>query len=172
LADGSRVDKDSARVETYGTVDEANSWVGLARASTADPLLERILEFLQHRFFNCSSNLATPRGASWTPPTIVGDDIEWMERAIDRLEEKTGALNQFIVPGGHSSAGFLHVARTVCRRAERLVVTLARHEPVDPLVRTFINRSSDLLFAAARYANHVAGVDDVAWQRDLLPPQL
>lgn len=169
LADGTRVPKDAPRVEAYGDVDEANSWVGAARALVSDPLLDGLLEFLQHRLYNCSSNLATPPGASFTPPGIDDEDVAHLERAIDRFEQTTGPLRAFVLPGGCSDAALLHVARTVVRRAERRLISL---EGVDPLVLRFINRSSDFLFAAARYANVVCGSQDVLWNKDLPLPDL
>ncbi len=172
LADGSRVRKDSRRVGAYGTVDEANSWLGLARAETADPLLDSVLELVQHRLFNCSSSLATPAGAPLAPPRIEAEDVAFLEAAIDLLEERSGALSHFVLPGGSRAASFLHVARTVCRRAERLVVSLAEEAEVDPLVRAFLNRASDLLFAAARYENALSGRGDVAWDKALPRPDL
>jgi cob(I)alamin adenosyltransferase len=172
LADGRRVPKASPRVEAYGTVDEANSWVGAARAFSADALMSRALEFLQHRLYNCSSSLATPPGGSLAPPGIGPEDVDFLERGIDRFEERTGPLDRFVVPGGCREAGLLHVARTVVRRAERLVVALAAEEPVDDQVLRFLNRASDFLFAAARYANAVCGAGDVFWDKDLPRPGL
>lgn len=172
LVDGSRVGKDAPRVEAYGDIDEANSWVGAARPQVSDPLLDQILEFLQHRLYNCSSNLASPPGSPYTPPGITDEDVAFLEQAVDRLEETTGAIRSFVVPGGCFAGGLLHIARTVCRRAERRMVRLGAAEPLDALVLKFVNRSSDLLFAAARYANEVAGVGDVAWRKDLPIPDL
>lgn len=172
LVDGSRVRKDSRRVEAYGTVDEANSWVGVARSATDDLLLLRTLELLQHRLFNCSSNLATPAGTGVTPPKIEAEDVAFLETAIDRFESRSGALRHFVLPGGGRTASFLHVARTVCRRAERLVVSLSEEAEVDPQVRAFLNRASDFLFAAARYANAVEGRGDVPWDKALPLPDL
>ncbi|MBW2703853.1 MAG: cob(I)yrinic acid a,c-diamide adenosyltransferase [Deltaproteobacteria bacterium] len=172
LVDGSRVSKTSFRVEAYGTVDEANSWIGAARAFVSDPLLERCLEFVQHRFYNASSNLATPPGCEFAGPGIADEDVIWMEEAIDVFEKRTGALKDFVVPGGCREAGFLHVARTVCRRAERSILKLADQEEVDERVRRFVNRGSDFLFAAARYANVVSEASDVHWDKDLPRPSL
>lgn len=169
LADGTRVPKDAPRVDAYGEVDEANSWVGAARAQISDPLLDRQLEFVQHRLYNCSSNLATPPGADVEPPTVSEEDATHLERAIDRFEQTTGPLSSFVLPGGCPEAGLLHVARTVVRRAERRLIAL---EEVDPLVLRFINRASDFLFAAARYANAVCGARDVQWDKDLPRPEL
>lgn len=172
LADGTRVPKDAARVVAYGEIDEANAWVGAARAWAEDPLLDKTLELVQHRLYNCSSNLATPPGAGFEPPTISEKDLAFLEQAIDRFEQATGALSSFVLPGGVRASSLLHVARTVCRRAERQVVALKRSDEVDALVLKFLNRSSDFLFAAARYANRVAGDDDVSWNRDLPVPTL
>ncbi|MBN2490829.1 MAG: cob(I)yrinic acid a,c-diamide adenosyltransferase [Planctomycetes bacterium] len=171
LVGGGRVPKDAARVEAYGTVDETNAWIGAARAFVGDRALEEALEFLQHRLFNCSSNLATPAATKRVPPRIEEADIAFLERAIDRFEGATGKLTAFVLPGGSRAAAFLHVARTVCRRAERRVVGLGADEPVDPLVLAFLNRASDFLFAAARYSNHLEGRPDAAWDKGAaIPP--
>ncbi len=166
-----RVPKDSLRVEAYGTVDEANSWVGVARACTTHPVLWDTLDFLQHRLFNCSSNLATPPSVG-SPQTIDVEDVKFLERTIDHFEAKSGPLTGFIVPGGNQCSAFLHVARTVLRRAERRVVTLETQEEVAPLVLTFVNRASDFLFAAARYSNYTRSRSDVYWEKDYPCPAL
>jgi len=167
LVDGTRTPKESTRVEAYGAVDEANSWVGAARAFVEDTHLDRILEFLQHKFYNCSSNIATPAGAGIEPVKIHPSDVQTLERSIDVLEERSGPIAGFVLPGGVRSAGLLHVARTVCRRAERRIWALSRDDAVDENVVKFVNRSSDLLFAAARYANAVEGQGDVLWDSRL-----
>jgi cob(I)alamin adenosyltransferase len=172
LADGRRVPKTDLRVEAYGTVDEANSWVGAARAFAGDPWLAAALELVQHRLYNCSSNLATPPDGALAPTRVSPEDVLWLERAIDRFEARTGPLERFVVPGGCKDAALLHVARTVVRRAERLVVALGAREEVDPDVRRFLNRTSDFLFAAARYANAVCGAGDVLWNKDLPRPEI
>ena len=164
--------KDAARVEAYGTVDEANSWVGAARAFASDPLLLSVLTFLQHRLYNCASNVATPAGASLDPPHVTGEDVSALEAAIDAFEARTGPIRGFVLPGGTRAAGLLHVARTVCRRAERCLVTLAADEPVEAEVLRFVNRASDVLFAAARYANAVDGDGDLAWDSAAPRPEL
>ena len=177
LANGNKVPKDAARVEAYGCVDEANSWIGVARAALPDQgeaviLLQSCLELLQNRLYNCSSNLATPPGSPFDPPRVSQQDVEWLEQAIDRFERDTGPLQSFVLPGGSPGSAMLHVARTVCRRAERRLVSLIGTEPLDPLVLKFINRSSDFLFAAARFANHASGVGDVSWSTDTPRPIL
>jgi cob(I)alamin adenosyltransferase len=182
LGDGTRLPKNAVRVEAYGEVDETNAWISTARshlAHPADRLLEQSLEFLQHRLYNCSCHLATPlaaagasRGApSSAGPSISEADLAYLERTIDAFEEATGPLRVFVLPGGTPGASLLHVARTVCRRAERRVVALGLEEPLDPLVLRFLNRSSDFLFAAARYANTLGKVGDEAWDKNFpIPP--
>lgn len=170
LTDGSRVAKDSLRVEAYGTIDEANSWVGRALAGVEDPVLSEPLTFLQHRLYNCSSNVAVPPGADIAPTRITSEDVVYLESCIDRFEEVSGPMTCFVLPGGVEVAGTLHVARTVCRRAERRLIALGGVEEVDPLVQMFINRASDALFAAARYANATLGDGDVPWDKDLPAP--
>ncbi len=172
LLDGTRVGKDDARVRACGTVDEACSYVGAARSRVEDACLAMALEFLQHRLYNCSSCLAAPAGTSCRVPVPTDRDVVFLEKAIDRLEADTGPIDRFILPGGCHQAGLLHVARTVVRRAEREVVALSRLEPVDPGLLRFLNRASDLLFAAARHANLSARMADLAWNANLPPPVL
>ncbi|TLM97680.1 MAG: cob(I)yrinic acid a,c-diamide adenosyltransferase [Actinobacteria bacterium] len=173
LADGSRAGKSGARVEAYGSVDEANSAIGFARAAVGDVLLGEVLGFVQHKLFNCSASLATP-AASRTErtPVITAADVEALERAVDRFETHTGALTAFVLEGGGESGARLHMARAVVRRAERRVVALAGAEEVDPTVLAFLNRSSDVLFAAARYANALDDVADESWDPTAEPPTL
>jgi cob(I)alamin adenosyltransferase len=164
LADGTRVSKTSRRVEAYGTVDETNSAVGLARAVVSDATLDSVLHFVQQRLFNCSSSIATPdehRGPD--TPVVTADDVAFLERSIDGFEARTGALDHFVIEGGSESAARLQVARAVSRRAERRVVALAEEDAVDEQVLAFVNRLSDVLFAAARYANAIDGVAEEAW---------
>lgn len=170
LAGGMRRQKDDVRVEAYGAIDEANSWIGTARAFVSDLLLDRLLEFMQHRFYSCCSGLAHPPEATREYPAVTREDIEWVERAIDRLEVATGAIKGFVLPGGTKAAAILHVARTVVRRGERRMWTLAQKEHVDENALKFVNRSSDFLFAAARYANAIGQAGDVLWQKDIAAP--
>lgn len=164
LADGTRIAKGSPRVEAYGTVDEANSHVGFARAATADPVLDEVLHFMQQRLFNCSSNLATPaEHRSEHTPVISEDDIAFLESAIDRFMKAAGPLEHFVIPAGGETSSRIHLARTIVRRAERRADALASTEEVDPQVLCFLNRSSDVLFAAARYAAAAQDFGDEQW---------
>jgi cob(I)alamin adenosyltransferase len=173
LADGSRVPKDHPRVEAYGTVDEANSAVGLARSLADDDLLRAVLLFSQQRLFNISSHLATPPASRTSDTTdVTDDDIAFLERAIDTFEERTGPMDHFIIPGGCQAAGALHVARTVIRRAERRVVALDAECDGDVTAARFLNRLSDVMFAAARYANADADRPDGAWDKAAKAPNL
>lgn len=176
LVGGARVRKDCARVTAYGTVDELSSQVGLALASLPSlgaetRILDDALEFSQQRLFNCSSNLATPADPpSPNTPTVTVADITALERWIDVMTIRVGGFPGFVLPGGCETAARLHVARTVARRAEREILTLATTEPVDTQILAFVNRLSDLLFTAARYANIVAGSTEVLWDPKAEPP--
>jgi len=164
LADGTRVSKTSARVEAYGTVDEANSAVGFARAAITDPELDAVLHFAQQRLFNCSSSLATPaESRKDTTPVVTESDIAYLESAIDTFMERSGPLTHFVLEAGCESATRLHLARAITRRAERRLVVLATEAEIDEQVEAFVNRLSDLLFASARYANQLAGISDELW---------
>ncbi len=170
LFDGTRVSKAEARIEVNGALDEANAWIGYARAGVGDPLLSGMLEYLQHKLYSCTCTIADTQKQHGVEMGIRGADIDFLERAIDRLESATGPLSRFILPGGAPLAGMLHVARTVARRAERRLVALSEREPVIPEVSAFVNRLSDLLFAAARYANTLEAAPDVPWQKNFSPP--
>lgn len=172
LVNGERVSKCSVRVEAYGQVDEANSWVGLVAGKTDDDLLKKVLVFMQQKFFNCSSTLATPKNSGFEPPLVKEADVDFLEKAIDAFEEKTGRLSSFILPGGSELSGLLHIARTVCRRAERNIVKLTEEEDVDRITVKFVNRSSDCLFAASRYALYLEDKEEVKWDKDYPLPDI
>ncbi len=173
LVGGARVPKHDPRVEAYGTVDETNAAVGLVRASlevaaSDEADIDRMLDFVQHRLFNCASRLATPPDAeSEHTPRIFAEDVTRLESFIDELTAATGELERFILPGGCEQSARLHLARTVARRAERRITELATSEPVDDHVRAFVNRLSDLLFALSRYANKTYQGGDVYWDSAL-----
>ncbi len=165
LATGEQVSKASARVEAYGSIDEANSAIGVARLhTTADPLLDPILERLQNDLFDLGADLATPDSPDlkFTPLRVQESQVLRLEAEIDQLNEKLSPLTSFILPGGSPAAAHLHLARAIARRAERSVVTLAGAEPISAEAVKFANRLSDLLFVAARYAND-EGKADLLW---------
>lgn len=165
LFGGQRVPKDALRIEAYGTVDELNSVLGIARAENSDPKVEKILTQLQNLLFILGADLATPRSASPKHiKRIEVKDAAPLEKLIDSLETKLQPLKSFILPGGSSVAAKIHFARTVCRRAERTVVRLSRNEDIGEEITVFLNRLSDLLFVLARYANYSAGVAETKWK--------
>ncbi len=166
LFGGRRVAKDSHRIQSYGTVDELNSVVGLARAHGMGAEHDALLAMVQEQLFVLGADLATPIGSgkNFPLPRVTPEDIECLERAIDQLEETLPALKNFILPGGTAAGAALHLARTVCRRGERLVVMLMHEEPeVGTLPVMYLNRLSDMLFVLARAVNHAAGVPEHPW---------
>ena len=165
LYGGQRVPKDAIRIEAYGTVDELNALVGIAGSEARDPDLRRVLAEIQSRLFDVGADLATPHsGKSATVRRIQDADIQALEQIIDKAEQGLTPLKTFILPGGSPLAAKLHLARTVCRRAERLVVRLSHTEETNAAVVVFLNRLSDLLFVLARQANRHANIDDVQWK--------
>jgi len=160
-----RVSKDDPRVDAYGEVDELNAAVGLARSLGLAPDLDALARRLQDELFAVGAVLATPSGtkASSHVPPVRPEWAEAMEKAIDRFDTELPPLRQFILPGGTSGASALHLARTVCRRAERRVVKLVRAGEVPREVLVYLNRLSDFLFTLARVANLRASVPDVPW---------
>ena len=169
LGSGERRLKSDLRVEAYGTVDEANATIGVARLSTGDdPVLDAMLARIQNDLFDLGADLATPVSEGEAKAEgalkIHPHQVERLEAEIDALNASLAPLKSFILPGGSPAAAALHVARTVCRRAERLMVALAQAEGeiVDPAGVRYVNRLSDLLFVAARHANR-DGADDVLW---------
>ena len=164
LFGGGRVGKDDARVEAYGQVDELNAVLGVARAEGLGKL-DPLAQSLQDQLFTVGSILATPKDSKAAAhiPRVQASWVTAMEAAIDSYDLELPPLTAFILPGGSKAAAALHLARTVCRRAERRVVPLHREGLVDADVVIYLNRLSDLLFAMARYANHLGGVKDVPW---------
>lgn len=169
LGGGRRVSKDAARVQAYGTVDELNSSIGVAMALGLADRLTSELRTIQNELFDLGSDLCWPddderRGRI---PTVQPHHVERLERLIDELNATVGPLTNFLLPGGSPGAAQLHVARTVCRRAERETITLSREEPIGELVLPYLNRLSDALFVMARFENHERGVDEPLWQPGL-----
>ena len=166
LFGGARVSKDAVRIESYGTVDELNSVIGLARCGNSDKRADDILLGLQNDLFNLGADLATPLTVKNDYIVrIRKDDIERLEQWIDELDAELPPLTNFILPGGHVSAAYLHLARNVCRRAERLTVRLSRDEPVGEHALVYLNRLSDLLFVMARWVNHRHGSEEIKWEK-------
>jgi cob(I)alamin adenosyltransferase len=165
LFGGGRVAKDDARVEAYGTVDETNSAVGLARSLSSDRELDELLGSIQVDLFAVGAELAcVPGKEEKLGATLLDPEAAVrLEQAIDRYELLLAPLRHFVLPGGSAPAAALHHVRTVCRRAERRVITLSRLEPVRQLIVVYLNRLSDLAFVLARACNHQAGVADVPW---------
>jgi cob(I)alamin adenosyltransferase len=165
LFGGDRVTKTHPRIAAYGTVDELNAFVGMARAhfGEAEAPLDAISARVQNDLFVIGADLATPATAKPSVPRVEARHVEALERDIDALEAELEPLKQFVLPGGTPSAAALHLARTVCRRAERESVDLAATEPINEHVATYLNRLSDLFFVMSRWANHERGVSDVPW---------
>jgi len=167
LFGGERVTKNHPRIEAYGTVDETNAVLGLVRAhlasqagfETLDPLLGRI----QEELFVVGADLATPLNARPLVPRVTPNHIETLEHDIDRLEAALPPLQHFILPSGTPAGAALHVARTVCRRAERLIVETANQESINDHTLIYLNRLSDFLFVASRWVNQQAGVEEKKW---------
>ena len=167
LGSGQRVAKHHPRVAAYGTVDEANAAVGLARLHTQtlpDPEVDGILGRVQNDLFDLGADLATPEveNPEYPPLRITAPQVDRLEGEIDRLNADLEPLNSFVLPGGSPAAAFLHQARTVARRAEREITTLAEAEAINPEAIRYINRLSDLLFVMSRYVND-KGAGDVLW---------
>jgi cob(I)alamin adenosyltransferase len=163
LFGGARVRKDDARIEAYGTVDELNSFIGVARAIWPSSSLDNQLHAVQSDLFDIGAHLASPGTSRFAGPEMAR--VSALERAIDAMESELAPLKTFILPGGSLAAAQFHVARTVCRRAERLVVALRDDDEATKASITYLNRLSDFLFVAARFANHQQGVPDVPWTR-------
>jgi cob(I)alamin adenosyltransferase len=169
LGTGERRKKSDLRVAAYGTLDEVNAAIGVARLHTAgDAALDPALSHIQNDLFDAGADLCTPgrgKGPGGARLTVTDKQVAWLEAEIDRLNAELAPLRSFVLPGGSAAAAYLHVARTVCRRAERLIAELKEkpEESVTPEVLKYINRLSDYLFVASRYAN-AKGAGDVLWK--------
>jgi len=161
LGDGSRTDKDSLRVEAFGTVDELNSCIGLlASHELPDEIAGELIE-IEHDLFDLGGELCIPGHC-----VVTDKQVERLEQFLDKLNASLDPLKEFILPGGSADAAICHLARTVCRRAERRVISLAREEKVNEVCLRYLNRLSDLLFVVARTLNRASGRPDVLWQRE------
>lgn len=165
LVTGRRIGKDSLRVESYGDVDELNSLLGVAASNGLCAELAEIVTQVQSALFDLGADLACPAGedSKIDVPRISQDHVAKLEAHIDRLTAELEPLTQFILPGGSPAASYLHLARSVCRRAERRTVTLSRLEPVSDSLLHYLNRLSDLLFTMARYQNRADQCDEITW---------
>ncbi len=161
LGDGARIAKDSARIEAIGAVDELNSTLGCLLAELLPPQIAPVVGAIQHDLFDLGGELSIPGYVAVTDNHVLS-----LERAIELFNADLPPLKEFILPGGTRAASIAHVARTVCRRAERAVVTLAQSETVDDPLRRYLNRLSDLLFVLARTLNRCAGHPDLLWQKN------
>ena len=173
LADGTRVPKDSLRLETYGTVDELNSVVGLCRQFLTDlppqkaEKLDLWCEALQNDLFNLGADLATPIAGRWPQMVVLNEtDVKQLEKIIDYCQEELSPLREFVLPGGTRINSFLHLARTVCRRGERLAVTLQGTEEINPSAVPYLNRLSDLFFVLSRWVQVHSGKAEVTWAKE------
>ena len=165
LFDNTRVSKADARVDAYGEVDELNACLGVARALDLDPDLAGALEEIQKELFAIGARLADPSrriAGRVHKADVLADQVARLEQTIDRLDTELPALRRFILPGGSRAGAALHLARTICRRAERRVIALGG-DAVDPVLVVYLNRLSDLLFVMARAANHRSGVPEIEW---------
>jgi cob(I)alamin adenosyltransferase len=176
LVGGGRVPKDSPRIEAYGTVDELNSIIGLARVFNAERLgkgkaprwLDGILRQIQNELFDLGSELATPDDAAYEGMHRVGEtEVKALEALMDQCQKDLEPLKSFVLPGGGRVGGFLHQARTVCRRAERRILALSRVESLSPWPLTYVNRLSDLLFVLSRWVGKKGGETEYLWERGL-----
>ena len=175
LVGGKRVPKDDPRIESYGTVDELNAIIGLARTFNGDSSqsnnqvrLEELLKRLQNQLFDLGSELATPPDATYEGMYRVGaDDVKALEAEIDGFQKDLAPLNSFVLPGGGKVGAFLHQARTVCRRAEREILRLSRTDDVGEFVLPWVNRLSDLLFVLSRWVSKQLNEPEFLWERGL-----
>lgn len=173
LADGSRIAKNALRLETYGTIDELNAVVGVCRQFLEElpkeqaHALDAWCEALQNDLFNLGGDLATPIAARWANMIVIGnDDVAQLEKIIDRCQAELSPLREFVLPGGTRLNAFLHMARTVCRRAERLAVTLQDTEECNPSAVPYLNRLSDLFFVLSRWVQIHARRAEVTWAKE------
>ena len=162
LGDGSRVQKDSNRVEVIGQLDELNCFVGVTLADELPDNVRQCLNRVQHTLLDIGGELAVPGFDA----LVTEENVKFLEQNLDEFNSELAPLKEFILPGGVSAAAHCHVARAVCRRVERRMHALAKEETVSPFSRQYINRLSDLLFVAARYINLKAGDADVLWDHD------
>jgi cob(I)alamin adenosyltransferase len=165
LFGGKRVSKADLRIETYGTIDELNSYIGLVRDQDVNAKRKAVLVEIQDRLFTIGSILATePGNTKVKVPSLIENDITVLEKEIDAMDAQLPPMKSFVLPGGHPSVSFCHVARTVCRRGERLVIALDAQEKVDALIVQYLNRLSDYLFMLSRKMTAELGAEETPWK--------
>jgi len=167
LIGGTKISKSDLRIETYGTIDELNSWIGFVNDAVNDFSANHILKEVQDRLFTIGSSLACDpqKETKLIIPDLHETDITSLEKEIDTMNETLPEMKHFILPGGHSAVSITHIARSVCRRAERCVINLQDHQGhVVPLIIKYLNRLSDYLFVLARYIAHLHNVPEVVWK--------
>ena len=167
LFGGERVQKSVQRLRAYGTIDELNSFIGMAVVETADDGVKEILQKIQNQLFSLGADLATPETKKTKKLNVFRVDKKFhrfAEETIDKYETKLDELKSFILPGGSKSASILHVCRSVCRRAESEIVELSNSEKVNKEIIVYVNRLSDLFFVLSRYENKIAGIPDIKWK--------
>jgi len=163
LYGGTRLPKNHIRIEAYGTVDELNAWIGLVRDQMDNVHQVQVLKDVQDRLFTLGAHLASAPNKDMPVPDISPADTEALEKEIDQITSELSPLKFFILPGGHRTVSELHLARTVCRRAERRVITLHAEQPVDAMILIYLNRLSDYLFVLSRWKAKQLGIEEVKW---------
>lgn len=173
LADGTRIQKDDLRIECYGTIDELNSILGICRQNLDEipkkekNVLDSWIFAIQNDLFNIGSDLATPLASRWENMIILSDkDTIQLEKMIDYCQNMLEPLHEFVLPGGTKLNSYFHLARTICRRAERLIVSLSFEKEINPNILPFINRLSDLFFVLSRWAQKLAKLKEVTWSKN------
>ncbi len=165
LIGGTRVAKHHIRIESYGTVDELNSWVGLLRDQQELKYMNEVLLEIQDRLFTIGSSLASdPQKSKMKIPDLKESDVEYIEKSIDTMNEDLPEMKSFVLPGGHQAISYCHIARCVCRRAERLTTHLNEADFVAPLVIVYLNRLSDFLFVLSRHVTHQLKAEEMPWK--------
>lgn len=159
---GGAVSKDDPRVEAYGTIDELNSFIGLARSFSTQEKINTVLDKVQNDLFSIGAELATVTNKG-SESKIKADDVLWLEKSSDEIESHLTPIRKFVLPGGSNLSSALHVARTVARRAERRIVSLSKGGHVNPEILRYVNRLSDLLFIMSRYCNEKLGIKEKTW---------
>lgn len=164
LIGGARVAKSSLRIESYGTVDELNSYIGLIRDQEINQTSVNQLIEIQDRLFTIGSLLASDGSSKMQLPEIQNTDIDFLESSIDEMEKQLKPMKSFILPGGHTTVSYCHIARCVCRRAERAVVNLDQQDDVSPIILVYLNRLSDYLFVLGRLLSKELNIEETPWK--------